>query len=237
MTAVNLNNLFDTWDSFEHASKENETISFDFDPLVITCAMIRKGHEPFNILAHLSLQDKDLTDRTFTDEDLELANTIRKYFSQKHMMRRIKGDFISEWMKKVDALCENSREVKKDLVKVIVTLPRIYESNLFSDKLVKRYNSVPSRKNAPNFESELTFVSKQFKKSSRESNTFTYYWHTSDNFLVSTDIYSADTSSVAWDAIAKIGTVRAKFKDPHVRRLRGYDFNMYQINNDTEILI
>ena len=234
-TKAQISSLFSNWET-EVAKEATKTIETHHDPLTIVCSLLRSGVQSFDVINYLKEPTyySEYIELRLEDRDFEQAYEIRDYFSKKHMLRRIKGDFISPWMNKVDKLCEASRKLNVDLLPTLVTLPRYYEDNRFIEGLMKESVSVPSKKNVKPFEEVVTFVAKHYRKT-RNSSVFDYYWRTGKNELVRARIPTYDLSYKAWDFVAKQGQVVMNFKTPHVMHLQGYNFNVHCANSDTEI--
>jgi len=234
-TKAQLSSLFSNWET-KLAKEATATIETNHDPLAITCSLLRTGVQSFDVINYLKEPNyySEYIELRLEDRDLAYAYEIRDYFSKKHMLRRIKGDFISPWMNKVDKICEASRKLNVDLLPTLVTLPRYYEDNRFIEGLMKESTSVPSKKNVKPFEEVVEFVAKHYRKT-RNSSVFDYYWRTTKNELVRARIPTYDLSYKAWDFVAKQGRVVMNFKTPQVMHLQGYDFNVHCANSDTEI--
>jgi hypothetical protein len=69
------------------------------------------------------------------------AAKIYNYFANKHTMRRLKDEHISEFMLAVDDLCDNRKRIDLEHVKVLVTLPQY----LRTESCVRKYHE-PSQK-------------------------------------------------------------------------------------------
>lgn len=223
-------------DIFDDAvtKKDPKRIEFDYDPLAFVCAMVRSNFQPFEIISFLQYPGNELTPQdNIEQQDKDRADIIRSYFSKKHMLRRIKGEFVSKWMHKVDCLCEKPTTIDKDLLTVVVTLPRIFEHNLFTDELAKEYTTVPD-KAKPFVLEPVEFVTKKLRQTRNGSN-FEYYWRNSNKQLLRQRVSAGDPSNQAWDFIAKQGRVRMSCLHPAVAKLEGYNFQLFNLSADTEI--
>jgi hypothetical protein len=237
--AVSIKSLVSEWDDFMSLGSTTENpqeIKSEQDLLAMTCSLLRTGFESYEVVSYLKDPElyKDRIEPTITSNDVQLANKIRKYFSKKHMLRRIKGDYVSPWMNKVDELCETPQMARTDNIPVLVTLPRYYDDNIFIEGLMKDSVSAPSDKNVRAFEDTVEFVTKRYR-TTRHYTAFDYYWKTSKNELVIARIPTNDLTYKAWDFVAKQSRVKMEFKHPYVSKIKGYDFLAHYINTETEI--
>lgn len=233
-----LSAVFDEW--VQEKDRPKEYLEFNTSPLALVIAMQEAGKttdEIFVTLKGVGTNSRISTDNVVTKEHEEKSKEIYSYFSKKHTLRRIKGDFISEWMNKVDELCENPNRVDKTYTGVLVTLPRIYQYNRDVEAVMKNYKTVSKNQRVEDFESELTFV-KALDVHTRYNGTQTeYYWSTPSGHLVRFCLDHAGLGKPAWDLLAKQKTIKLSTINCATSRIKGYDFYVLHPNKKMEVNI
>lgn len=244
------NNIFtaslfdDDWETAIEAvsttKKNPEYFEFEDDPLALTCAMLRNNKHLVDIATTLVgvATSTVAFGASIESRDRRRADAIRSYFAKKHTVRRLKNEFVSEWMNEVDELCERKTKIKKETIPIVVTLPRFYEENLTLDKLMKVYKSAPTTYTLYTlpFEEELEFVEKVHRVSKRQ-NHLDYYWKTKNNHLVRFRTRTPDYGETAWDAITRKKKIRVKSANGKVSRIQGYEYWIFSLDCLTELEI
>lgn len=220
-------------DVFSDSKKKEDkpvVLEFNQNPLALTLKFLREGKMLFDVISILATTPASDKSLRVSDEDLATAETIYNYFSKKHMLRRIKGDFISEWMLRVDDLCENRKTVNKDNLKVLVSLPRIYKQNLETEELIKEFKSVPivntKATYIDKFASELEFVKRFEFRESNSRKYVDYFWKTPNDYLVKIREEEGSVGISAWDCLARSKRIKIATKSANVARFKGYDFRV-----------
>lgn len=229
----------DEWDVTENSKAEKPKVYLDFitPPLALVIAMQEAGKQLSDIGSIISNKIKiDMV--PITAEHQQQADEIYSYFAKKHTMRRLKGEFISEWMLAVDDLCENRKRIDKESVKILITLPKFYKENRSVEPLMRDYKSVPVDKIqvVENFNEELEFV-KKIERRAANSKHDDYYWKTKNNYLVCVRLDTNNAGSSAWECLSKVGKVKLTATYCQVRRIQGYDFYVLHPNATMEINI
>lgn len=208
----------------EDTEKSAVYIEHTDDLLALVCSLLRGNvdlSKITQILMDIGISEGEIKS-TISLHDRQYANDIRKHFLKKHTLRRLKNEFISQWMKEVDDICNDSLRIKKECVRILVTLPRFYEQNLILESLIKSYASAPE---TPGFEfkGEIEFVKKVHRKS-RQENHFDYYWKTPDNHLMRFRTKSTDFGETAWDSITCARRIFVNSTNTFRAKIAGYDF-------------
>ena len=242
------------WDNIEEFSvkaehKHKEYINFVINPLALVISMLESGKDLTNIVENLnSLELGKIDIKSITEQHIAQADTIYKYFSNKHTLRRLKNQFISTWMSKVEDLCNSRQRINKDLLTVLVTLPRFYKENRALETLMQEYKSFPDpKKHQPTgvLNQQLTFV-KKIQRKSASGRVNDYYWRTENNQLVRIRLEANNLGSAAWEQIAKNQTIRINSEYNLVKRIQGYDFyvmeptalmEIVEIGSDTQLSV
>jgi hypothetical protein len=235
-TSVNTVVVDDEWTEWFPKEEVKETVYLEYNtnPLALVCAMIRNGKQPFEAAETLNGVGARVTrqinfDNVIEREDEDRANEILKYFAKKHTMRRIKGEWVSEYMRSIDEIVDNPKRINKEHVRILVTLPRIYEQNRGIERVIKGHKSAPTPNNLsfPAMEGEVTFVERLHFKVGR-NNEYHYFWRTPKNYLMRIVVQKGHYGSEAWDLLAKHGKIHVSADVTHTFNIKGYDFNVVQ---------
>ena len=219
-------------------------LEFNANPLALVCAMLRKGKQPYEAAEVLNGVGTRVTrhidiSQSIEREDEDRANEILKYFANKHTMRRIKGEWVSEYMLALDDIVDNPKRINKEHVGIVVSLPRIYEQNRSLESVMKGHKSAPKSIDLhwPSMEGELVFVDKLNIKNG-SNNELHYFWRTPKNYLVRFVLRKGHYGSEAWDVLAKHGKIHVSAEHTYTHSIKGYDFNVLQLSPEhTEINI
>lgn len=225
-----------TWDCNQAQAGLSEPVYLEFNanPLALVCAMLRKGKQGYEAGEVLNGVGKRITkhidiSQSIEREDEDQANEILKYFANKHTMRRIKDEWISEYMKAIDEIVENPCKLNKEHVGIVVSLPRIYEQNRALERVIKGHKSAPKNDSLewPSMEGELTFVEKLHIKV-RQDNEWHYFWRTPNNYLMRVVMKKGHYGAEAWDVLAAHGKIHLSTDVTYTYGIKGYDFNVLQ---------
>lgn len=227
---------FDEIESVIDSTKKDPVyLDFNTPALAIVLCLLEEGKSPSECLeAILSTNDySHLVNALHVDQ----ANTIYSYFSKKHTLRRVKGDFVSDWMNSVDQLCENLYKINKEHVRILVTLPRIFEYNKNIEAVMKPRKSVAKDLRVDDFESELKFVNSVVVHAQHQGTRTDYFWETPNKYLVRICIDHTDLGKPAWDFLARQGKIKLSTINCATARIKGYDFYVLHPNKKMEVNI
>lgn len=230
-----LSAVFDEW--VQEKDRPKEYLKFSVPPLAVVLSLLEEKRDLTAILETLITSSRSGATTVVDDVHLNTAKEIYSYFTKKHTLRRIKNDFISDWMQKVDHLAETPLEVEKDDLKILVTLPRAYEYNKEVDNLTKNFKSVPNNSTIRDFESELEFVKKVSISQSNHGNGTDYFWKTPAGHLMRIRLLNNDLGKPAWDCLAQQKRIKIKTIACAVSRVKGYDFYVLQPDRRMEVNI
>jgi hypothetical protein len=221
---------------FEKPETPVEYLEFNANPLALVCAMLRQGKQAYEAAEVLNGVGTRLTRQiniipSIEREDTDRANAILKYFANKHTMRRIKGEWISEYMLALDDIVENPQRINKEHVKIVVSLPRIYEQNRALERVMKDRNSAAIIKNVSfsAMHTDLEFVDKVRLKNNGRDEVH-YFWSTPKNYLVRFNVLYNSYGNTAWDCFAKHGKIHLSTEVVYTYPIKGYNFNVIQPN-------
>jgi hypothetical protein len=209
-------------------------LEYNDDPLALVCAVLRVGRQPYEAVEVLNNHQTRTTSyisikELISHQDRDRANEIYDYFNKKHTVRRIKGEWISEYMLFIEELCNERQKINSEHVKILVSLPRIYEQNKNIESVIKGRNSVKELKGVPYtaLRSDLEFVNK-FRIKRSNVDEVHYFWSTPKNYLVRFIIPYNSCGMNAWDVLAKHGKIHASSEVVNTQDIKGYKFNVLQ---------
>ena len=213
--------------------KPKEYLEFDNPPLALVIAMQEAGKYSPDIIETLLGVSNTLIDTSYvvTAEHLTQADQIYKYFASKFTMRRLKNEYISTWMEKVDAFCNERNRIDKESLTVLVTLPKFYKENRELEPLMRDYTSISVKSNKDvlieNFNETLTFI-KKIERRSKSNSYNDYYWKTQNNTLVRIRLENNTAGVSAWNCLSKLGKIKVNSDYCYAERIQGYDFYVLQ---------
>ena len=225
----------DEWDEVvakPTLEKPKEYLEFNTPPLALVIAMQEAGKDLtdiFTTLLGVGQRPHIKTKNVVNLEHQKHAAEIYNYFAKKHTMRRIKGEWISKYMLAVDDLCENRRKINKENVKVLITLPRIYNQNRALERVMKGRKSAKKIdiSSSAAWRGEIEFVEKVHVKAGR-TNEYQYFFSTPNNYLMRIVVKKGEYGSNAWDFVAAQGKVYIETQAVYTYAVKGYDFNVLQ---------
>ena len=228
------NNIKSVWadEAEELFETPKEYLEFNTPPLALVVAMQEAGKDGLEIYSTVEGVGKHTridAGNVVTIEHQKQAGAIYDYFAKKHTMRRIKDEYISKFMLAVDDLCENRKKIDKESVKVLVSLPRIYEQNRALERVMKGRKSAKKMDLLPfaAWRGEVEFVERVHVKIGR-TNEYQYYFSTPNNHLMRIVVKKGEYGSNAWDALVKFPKLHIDTEAVYTFPVRGYDFNVLQ---------
>lgn len=219
----------DVFDWLEPANKNKPEVVFNSDPLAIVVEFYDRAMQPWEMYEQLTSKN---TLPTLSAKSLATADTIRKYFKNKILMRRLKNEHVSEFMIDTEALLESS-SVRQDRLNILVKLPMFYHESIVTEGLLKDHNSLESDRGLYNSEEVWSFV-KRIDRFSRNQKTQNFYYKNKNNNLLRVSVPYKDMGSSIWDYISKKKEIGIKAPLPKVR-LQGYDYFVYGLGNNYEL--
>ena len=213
-----------------------EYLEFNTPPLALVLAMQEAGKAGYDIYSTIEGVGKHTridAGNVVTVEHQQRAAEIYDYFAKKHTMRRIKGEYVSKFMLAVDDLCDTRKKIDKESVKVLVSLPRIYEQNRALERVMKGRKSAKKMDLLPfaAFRGEVKFVERVHVKMGL-TNEYQYYFSTPKNYLMRIVVKKGEYGSNAWDTLVKFPKLHIDTEAVYTFPVRGYDFNVLQPSPD-----
>jgi hypothetical protein len=228
------------WSPKPTPEKPKEYLEFNTPPLALVLAMQEAGKESYEIYSTLQGVGKmhgriDIVP-VITTEHQKLAAEIYNYFAKKHTLRRIKGEHVSKYMLAVDELCDNRKKINEEHIKILVSLPRIYNQNRSLERVMKDRKSAKKIENLSfaAWKGQIHFVEKVHVKHSA-NNEVHYYFSTPRNYLMRIVVKKGEYGETAWDVLSKTGKLHIDSPATFTYNIRGYDFNVLQPSPQAEI--
>jgi hypothetical protein len=212
--------------------KPKEYLEFNTPPLALVIAMQeagKDGSEIYQTLIGVGKRPHIKADSVISSEHQAHAAKIYSYFAKKHVLRRIKGEYISEYMVAVEDLCENRKKIDVNHLKALISLPRIFKQNREIEKIMKGHTSAPKLDafHFPLYEGVVEFVDSVIVKD-RTKNEKHYFFRTPENYLMRIVVKKHEYGANAWDCLAKFGKLKIKTDASFTMTIKGYDFAVVQ---------
>jgi hypothetical protein len=208
-------------------------LTFNILPLAFVLEQLDSGVSLYEIGEYLKSYSKTGDYRVVLKKHVERAEHIYDYFTKKHTLRRLKNEFISEYMLAIDELAENKYHIKEEHIPILVTLPRIYEQNTQLEGLFKNYTSYTENTVQP-FDETVEYIKtvKIVNKTKAENH---YFWKTKGNNLLRVRCKVSDVSNSAWQHLTKQKNVKFNTTWCYPSRVTGYEFVLLEPSGDLEI--
>ncbi len=219
--------LFDTG----MATDNSNVVSHGIDLLATTVQLTEQGILPWEIGDRL--RSKPLPSEKVTEESIRKANEINRFFRNKIMVRRLKNLHVSDYMKDLESLLENTSRVSVNKIPILVKLPTFYEESVETEKLIKTYRSLDTDRGLSETNEVWTFVNK-IERNSKNQKAANFYFANSRNELLRITVPLKDIGLSVWDYIAKKGKIGIKASLPK-SRIQGYDFYLYGLPNNYDL--
>ena len=237
---VIIDDEWETWSPKKIEPAEPVYLDFNTPPLALVLAMQEAGKESYEIYSTLQGVGKSSvnTENAITIEHQKSAAEIYDYFAKKHTMRRIKGEWISEYMLSLDDLCENRKRINEEHIKILVSLPRIYNQNRGLERVMKGRKSAKKIDNLSfaAWRGEIEFVEKLHMKSGRYNETH-YFFSTPKNYLMRVVVKKGEYGETAWNTLSQAKKLYIDTEAIYTYSVKGYDFNVLQPSPTAEIKI
>ena len=208
-------------------------LNFNTPPLALVLAMLDAGKDVVQIYSTLSSLGKSplRADSAVEARHQAQAAEIYNYFAKKHTMRRIKGEFISEYMLALDDLIDNKKRINEESVKILVSLPRIYEQNRALERVMKGRNSAKKvdTLSFAAWRGEVEFVERVHYKT-KQINEYHYYFSTPKNYLMRVVVKANSYGQTAWTALSALGKLHIDAEVVYTYSVQGYDFTVLQFS-------
>jgi len=222
----------------EAAPKEKTYTTFGYDVLAWVVHCIDTGieyHDIYNRLKNFPVGDDLRPTPVLTlSTDIAKAEKIRTYFKNKHMLRMLKGEHISEFMSAVDEIISSPFSLCDDHYKIIVKLPTFYEENIQTEQLYKNYNSLSTTSKAVTKKDIWTFVTK-IERNAKDAKNYTFYFKNLANNLLTVVVGKDEIGYGIWNYVAESNKPIGIHAHLKVHKKRGYGFIMYGLQSKYDL--
>lgn len=228
-------------DIFSGKKRPVEYLDFEDDDLALVCGCLRTGQDLVQTYTTVEQTGKRQLEikGVINSEDRELADKIRSYFKNRIITRRLKNQFISEWMKKAEAVLETPKTLREDHISLLVKLPEFYRENTEREAIFKQHKSMPKPVNTKTSIVELNSLvhfAGSVERNSKNQKHVTFYFSTEDDYLVAVDVERSDMGYKLWNWLSHSGqSFRLKSESVKVAHHPGYDFYQMTLNPNYEI--
>jgi len=240
---------WDEWDKIDNAKAESavekveQVYHYDFDPLAYTLAAIAENKSLGEIHRMLCGNINDfLSPSTYGDAEhntlikesanyLQESEQIQRYFKNRQLMRRLKNQYLSDYMISLENLLENIRQVKQSQVAILVKLPDFYREGKETDQLFSQYQSVKGSPGQSFVDDEFTYVTK-IERYSNKDNKIRHYFANQKKELLKMEFKMYDRANNLVDYIAKQNKPVRITGYSIVKNQPGYDDFLIYIDGD-----
>jgi len=232
----------DMWSSKEsQEERENKILDIEVDPLVITCALIRDGGHGLSdihlIIEQIGLKSVPDFEFDYNEEDIARADTVRQFFKNSIMMRRLKGLHVSEFMENTEELLGSKSTIKYSHIKILVKLPFFYDEEQKTTEILRGRKSLVIYDNNnlwDDFDCIVTPVGK-VHRIAKNDNTHRYYFANENNEIIAVHIKSGDQSLPVWEYLHSKEKFGIKGNARITHQPGHEDFKFYKVSNQYEI--
>lgn len=228
-------------DVFSEKERPVEYLDFDDDTLALVCGCLRVGQDlsqTFTTVEQTGKRQIELKGG-ISSNDREQADKIRSYFKNRIITCRLKNQFISEWMKKAEAVLETPKTLREDHISLLVKLPEFYRENTEREAVFKQHKSMPMPENKKTNVVELNSLVRfagSVERKSKSQKHVTFYFATEDDYLVAADVERSDMGYKLWNWFSRNSQpFRLKCDSTAVSHHPGYEFYHMRLNPNYEI--
>lgn len=154
-------------------------LKLDGDPVACAWHLHRTNAVPENFCMVLE---------RITEEDRETAVKIRNHFSGKLLLLQLAGKPLTQYRSELLKFLTKDCAYAHEETGMIMSLPRLYEEDMFLDSLKENYNNTPwlaSEPHGKEISTTLTFIDSHIKKAFRHSfkqrDSWICYWCHDEN--------------------------------------------------------
>ena len=141
-----LDNLTEKTSKYDFTDKE--TFEFEFDPLLFVVGAQSDGIDNvsiYNFLSDISQPKPEFVEGVLQKgrRDQSKVDAIGRYFKNKILMRRLKGLYVSPYMKKFEEYLENPQKISASQLKIVIKLPDFYREGVETEAILSQHVSLP----------------------------------------------------------------------------------------------
>lgn len=185
-------------DDFEPVTKPvEEPRDVPYDTLA---AVVQLSKHQYGTEIHANLWTSNYPENfEISAESQERADAVRRHFKNNFLLRRLKNEFMSEWMNTVDQALDSPYKIKKEWLAPLITLPLFYDESVATAKIFKNVCALDPIGGVSNyFNGEIEFVGKVHRIAKRE-NWWRYYFKDRHNHLILLNLESHSPAIPVWN--------------------------------------
>ena len=205
--ALNSIKLDDMW-MLPSAETPNVYFEYDADPLALVCSMLADEKSDLNTIYN-TVYSMGPSSRSIKDavnqQGIAYAQTIRKHFKHRLMVRRLNSKQMSKFMIALEDVLESESKLNKANISILVKLPTFYEEDRQHIQVFKdAVNVVESHKQIDEI---CEFVGRVDRNSASQKRTH-WFLKTGDNQLVRASTNWSEMGHSAWEALYDLKKVK-----------------------------
>lgn len=217
---------------------KGKVIVFKTDPLYYVCSKLRQNVDIPSIYEVIdqifkNKENESVLSENILPEDILEANTIRRYFKNKVMMKHLKNKPIGKFERELEIMFEDEKFLCEDHIKILVKLPQFYNYETQTVDIFNQHSSLQKARGSYLVDSTYKFVGSTQKNTTRKKYK-AFYWAAPDKTLltVTTDIQEKALS--CWEYLAEKGEIGIR-GNASVGTMIGGDFYVYQLGKTYEL--
>ena len=236
-----LSSVFDNVNDLPYRMRvsESENITFNEDPLVLSCTQYRiiKDNTDTSIGIHFNMKtDASSILKHTTQEDRDLAATIRTYYGGKIAFATLRGDKLSKFRQDLSKFISiewnGASEISEDFVGMIYKLPYFYEHDLLlvNEVFETEHHEIKKyRRNKD--EVTLTYI-RSVNEYQKRNPSIKYWFKDEHSNRICVSVEKMNSLIPAWEeCIKKPVTIKGNYIE------RAYDtLHFYRVNPGWKII-
>jgi len=191
LNSLGINNLTVNLDEFHNPHvKKYQVMEIDEDLLTLSATWYRLREETKQGKPYVNIEkivNKELFNRV-TEEDRNLAASIRDYYSKKIMLWKLKGQNLSKFREDMNMLIHSEGKVfKEEMCPLAYRLPEFYHYDLGFDNLATEHNKI-IKESGSLLQSKTLTLRETFTVNKRHSKRKEYWFSDDSDNLVSLSV-------------------------------------------------
>jgi hypothetical protein len=187
-------------------TNNDPTIDYDFDPLAFVLAALNQRRylpEIHSLLAapsHGAHRVEVAAVRNQMDQFADASDTIRRYFQNRLIMRRLRNHSLSKYMTELEQLLENPRQLKLSQIPILLKLPDFHRESTETDHLFKTHVSLNPTQGRLAIDQTFEFAA-IIERNCRKGHSFRYYFANDQRNLAVIEVKNGECSQHLLDYI------------------------------------
>jgi len=220
--------IFSEWDTVEE-EKPVVYLDYDADPLALVCTMLADGKSDLNVIYN-TLDGMGTPSRSIKDavkqEHAAHAQTIRKHFKHRLMLRRLNNKQMSKFMIALEDVLDSEHKLNRANISILVKLPEFYKEDRQHIEVFK--DAVDVVEPHKHIDQVCEFVGRVDRNSASQKRTH-WFLKTSDNQLIRASTNWSEMGHSAWEALYDLKKVKI-VGDVHKSVTPGFDNTFFDLS-------